>query len=115
MSFDPQGLKDLFAGDEEIFNELREDFFQAYREMIDDVLVAASEEDAKKLEISAHTLKGVLSTFCSEAAREQAFSLEKMGKGGILTNARAESDQLATLVEELVADLKKFDINKKVA
>ena len=66
---------------------------------------AIAEEDAKTLEITAHTLKGLTGTFKAKYAREIAIDIEKMAKKAKLQESLASIDELEQALQDLQADL----------
>jgi HPt (histidine-containing phosphotransfer) domain-containing protein len=67
--------------------------------LLADIHAALCHGDAKKLQISAHTLKGSASTFSSSATYAAANVLEEMGRhGGIIGGAAAASHLETTLL-----------------
>jgi two-component system sensor histidine kinase/response regulator len=78
------------------------------RSLISEVRQAAASGDAPALGRSAHTLKGMISNFCSPATQASAFEVEKMGKTGDLSSAPAAVDSLAAQLDALIAELNSF-------
>ena len=61
--------------------------------------------DAASVGRAAHTLKGMISNFCSSSTHAAAFQVEQIGKSGDLTSApqavKTLEDQLKALTTEL--------------
>ena len=115
MHFEKEALAEMFAGDEEIYIEIRQDFFDSYQQMMSEIKAAVESSDANQLQITAHTFKGVLSTFCATRAKDLAFELEKMGKEGSLDKVRETFTKLSEEVPNLIDELKEFDITAYAA
>lgn len=109
MLFNDKNLVAMFHGDEDIFLEIKADFIRTYQEMVDRIKDAAKENDADELQISAHTLKGVLSTFCAEPIKELAFELETMGREKVTTGALEKTLVLEVQMNQLIKELENFD------
>lgn len=115
MKFNQENLVAMFDGDEDIFVEIRDDFVSTYPEMVEAVVEAAKNQDHEKLHISAHTMKGVLATFCADELREVAFEIEMMGKDNNLARSVERAEFLAKEIEALIEELKSFDTTKMAA
>lgn len=102
-------LLDRVGGDEELLREIADIFLSEYPALIEDIRSAISEKDARKLEHSAHTLKGSVANFGAEEATRAAFELEKLGRGASLDDApaalRVLEVQFGLLKPELAAIL----------
>lgn len=80
MLVNEKELKVHFDGDEELIGELIEIFESSYPNKLIEVKEALSSKDYGKLELHAHTLKGMIVNFFSKDLKEAAFYLEKMGR-----------------------------------
>lgn len=80
-------LLDRVGGDEELLREIADIFLSEYPALIEEIRSAISERDARKLERSAHTLKGSVANFGAEEATQAAFELEKLGRVACLDQA----------------------------
>lgn len=109
MLFNSQSLVAMFSGDEDIFLEIKADFIRTYADLVEKVRIAVDKNDAEELHISAHTLKGVLSTFCADEVKELAFELECMGREKAIEGANKKVLVLQEKVYELIKELEKFD------
>lgn len=112
MNFDENELNMMFGDDPEIFQEIFGDFVDSYKQMLEEVEVAINDKNADGLQISAHTLKGVLATFCSTIAKDHAFELEEMGRDGRFDGCEEKYAVLSKEVEALINDLKSFSFNQ---
>ncbi|OIQ16158.1 MAG: hypothetical protein BM556_15985 [Bacteriovorax sp. MedPE-SWde] len=112
MTFDENELNMMFGDDPEIYEEIFSDFADTYKEMLEAVSVAVNDKNAEALQISAHTLKGVLATFCSTTAKDISFKLEEMGKDSIFDGVDELYSSLEKEVEALINELKSFSFKK---
>ena len=64
--------------------------------------------DAPAVGRTAHTLKGMISNFCSPAVQSFALDVEKAGKAGDLAAAAAASAKLEPELEALTVELVAF-------
>ena len=69
---------------------------------------SAGAGDAPALARSAHTLKGMLSNFCSPDATASALAVEQIGRAGDLSGVAPALDSLETRMAALIADLTDF-------
>jgi protein-histidine pros-kinase len=76
--------------------------------LIGEIRQSVAGGDAAAVGRAAHSLKGMISNFCSPAAHASAFAIEKLGKTGDLSSAPQAIKALEDQVELLTADLKKF-------
>ena len=106
--FDPGTLLARLGGDEELMREVIAMFIADARGMVDAVRKASSQGDAKKIEGSAHTLKGCLGELCAATAQGLARDLELAGREGRPADAAARFDALEAAVTELLAALEAF-------
>jgi len=112
MKFDEKELNMMFGDDPEIFHEIFGDFEDTYKQMLQEVETAINDKNADGLQISAHTLKGVLATFCSTVAKDIAFELEEQGRDGNFDGVEEKYTSMATEVAELISQLKTFSFNQ---
>ncbi len=88
------------GGDMDLLREIAGLCLEEYPKLLVEVRAAISAQNAKALEHSAHTLKGVVSNFAAENARKAALALELIGRNGNLADSPAA---LVTLESELAA------------
>lgn len=112
MSFNGNELNLMFSDDQDIFVEIYGDFKNSLPDMINEIKVAIEQKNPQELQISAHTLKGVLSTFCAIESKEIAFELECMGRDASFNNAENKLNELESLVKILLSDLDNFSFVK---
>ena len=95
----------LFAnvdGDRELMVEVVGLFAEECPRLLSEIRDAIARSDAETLERAAHTLKGLMSTFGADAAREAALRLETMGRNDDLTEADEACAALQQHAEGLV-------------
>ncbi|EQC45311.1 Hpt domain-containing protein [Bacteriovorax sp. Seq25_V] len=112
MEFDSKELTMMFGDDQEIFFEIFGDFEQSLDEMLGEISSAIEAKNAEALQISAHTFKGVLSTFCALESKELAFELEQMGRAGSFDGAVEKFEKLKEYSVKLIASLKSFQFSQ---
>lgn len=106
--FDPVVILDRVGGDEELLREITEIFLSEYPELLQEIRDAIRAQDPRRLEHSAHTLKGSVSNFGAAAATEAAFQLEAMGRRGDLHDAHEALRALELHFAALAPVLEKF-------
>jgi two-component system, sensor histidine kinase and response regulator len=104
------GLDHQFAlsrvgGDEELLKEIATIFLEDYPNSIQEIRAAIAASDAKRLETSAHTLKGSVSNFGARSAVASALLLEQMGRAGQMQQCAEALEALEQALVELRADL----------
>ena len=113
----PESATDLFNsaealarvdGDAELMANLIEIFFVESGPMMEAIRAAVASRDTGKLEKSAHRLKGSVSVFGARTVSATAFELEKMGRGGDLTNVAEFLEQLEQQITSLQPALRQF-------
>lgn len=112
MKFDANELDLMFGDDPEIFEEIFADFKDTYGEMLTGIESAIQSKNSGDLEITAHTLKGVLATFCSVSAKEIAYELENSGKNSNFEGCEEKFTLLKSEVGALVSDLSNHSFSK---
>ena len=78
------------------------------RALMVELKTAVASGDAPSIGRTAHTLKGMVSNFCSPAVQTLAFDVEKAGKTGDGTGAAAASAKLEPELEALIVELVAF-------
>jgi len=107
-ALDWEGALRTTGGDKELLREIMTAFLDEGPKLITDLQKASDEGDAARLRRAAHTLKGSMTYFCAERARDLAYQLESMGKNGELANTSETATQLAAEIKKLVGELEKF-------
>jgi len=93
------------GGDVDLLKEVVELFLDDYPSTFEKIKGAVTSRDATALEHHAHSLKGSVSTFGANRAFEAAFTLEKQGRSGDLTDAPDGLLQLEQALEALRPEL----------
>ena len=86
----------LAASDQYVMGIIARMFLEGCPAYVAQVRAAVEAGDAKALQFSAHTLKGLLANFSAAPAREEAETLEFLGKSGELAQASAHLARLET-------------------
>lgn len=107
-SFDSEAVLVHVDQDRTLLRELSELLFEDAPRILDRIREAIGDEDADGLWQSAHALKGAVSNFAAEDARELALRLEQLGRLGDLQGAARGVDALAEAVDRLFVDLRAF-------
>jgi two-component system, sensor histidine kinase and response regulator len=110
-----QALVDLDAtlerlgGDRELLENVVQMFLEECPSLIANLRSAVSAGDAKSLELTGHTLRGLVANFGAASVCDLAFKLELMGKEGnlaesesVLTTLEAELQTVIASVTELI-------------
>ena len=102
------GLLKSFENDHDLFGELVDIFINDYPQMLDTLRNTLKSSDAKTLTRTAHSLKGMLRNFQAENAADTAYTLEQMGRNGILADADQIVDSLADQLEQVAQKLQQL-------
>ena len=78
------------------------------RKLMAEIRRAADSADAAAVGRAAHTLKGMISNFCSPGTHTHALAVERMGREQDLTAAPPALDALETSLDALIEDLNDF-------
>ena len=78
------------------------------RALMVELRTAVASGDAPAIGRTAHTLKGMISNFCSPAVQTLALDVEKAGKAGDGAGAAAASAKLEPGLETLIVELVAF-------
>jgi HPt (histidine-containing phosphotransfer) domain-containing protein len=78
------------------------------RALMKEIRLAAESGDGPALGRAGHTIKGMISNFCSPATHATALEVETIGKGGDLSVAAAAVQKLNAQLEELIVGLTEF-------
>ena len=77
--------------------------------LIEQIRAAIADHDHRALEVPAHRLKGLLARYAFHDASGLAYDLEQVGKQkNISDEAASKADQLAEMVNRLVAAIKNY-------
>lgn len=105
---DEAGLLEQFGGDMELLGEVIGVFLEDHVNQVTEIRSAIDAGDAPRLGRAAHALKGSVSNFGAESARNVAFELEQMGTGNDLANVVDARDRLEAELAALVAELEEI-------
>ncbi|MFT6071183.1 MAG: signal transduction histidine kinase/CheY-like chemotaxis protein [Bacteriovoracaceae bacterium] len=115
MVFEPNLFVENFGNDQEIIFFLIDQFRENSPKLIEDIENAIQTKNYKKLESSAHSIKGALSNFFTHNLREQAVQLEKCAAKKDLKKAAEIFLDLKIQVDILQIELDDCFKNKKAA
>ena len=87
MSLNRSVALERVGGDEDLLREIAGLFLEDYPNLMTQIQQAVGNSDALALERAAHSLKGSLSNFGSDAAYQAAFDLEQLGRFKTLDKA----------------------------
>jgi len=76
--------------------------------LVEEIRRSAAAGDAPGVARAAHTLKGMISNFCSPAAHASAIAVERIGKDGDLAVLPDLLDALEDRLNTLIVDLTGF-------
>ena len=93
------------GGDEELLKEVAAIFLDEYPTLLTEIGAAIQAQNADKMERAAHSLKGSVSNFGSDAAWQAAYEMEKMGRANDLTNAELAYARLVQVMEAIHPEL----------
>ena len=93
------------GGDLQLLQEIAQLFLEDSARMLSEIRSAVQERHAQHLDRSAHTLKGCVSSFGAQRLYEAALTMERMGRGGDLSNVDVSFRLLESEIHRLEADL----------
>ena len=93
------------GGDEELLKEVAALFLDEYPTLIAEIKTAIESKNAHQLEHAAHSLKGSVSNFGSDAAWQASYEMEKMGRANELANSEAAFTHLVRVMEAIRPEL----------
>ncbi|MFQ5631976.1 MAG: Hpt domain-containing protein [bacterium] len=108
QAVDPEEVLDRVDGDLEFLQELAELFFDSSEELLEELQSAIASGDTVSVGTAAHTLKGAVGNFGAMRAFNLALELEKMGKNGMLDQAKAVSANLEAELQEVKTQIQKI-------
>ena len=106
--FDEKELLDRIDHDWEFLAETVQMLSTDGRALMAEVRRASDAGDAAALGRAAHTLKGMISNFCSPTTQASASAVEKMGKDGDLSSSPGAVTVLETDLNALIVALNDF-------
>lgn len=89
------------GGDRELLAEMAAIFIETLSGQLGELRNALAARDAPKLRLLAHSMKGCVSTFAAEAARQAALALEECARIGDFDSAPTALAQLQDRLGEL--------------
>jgi HPt (histidine-containing phosphotransfer) domain-containing protein len=89
------------GGDEDLLREIAGLFLEEYPSLLAEIHAAIVAGDARRLERSAHTLKGSVANFGAEMAQQAALRLEQIGRSERLAEAPDAYADLTDIMEQL--------------
>lgn len=98
-----------YEGDCDLVMDLVEVFEETYTETMQDLERACNEKKFQEIEVSAHTLKGMISNFFANAIREKAALLEKMGQAHRIDNAQEIVTEIKELIPLMLNEIKTIE------
>ncbi len=93
------------GGDEDLLREIAGLFLEDYPSLISKIQQAIAESDAHNLERAAHSLKGSIANFGSEAAYQASFDLEQIGRSKNLAGAHEAYARLMEVMNTVCPEL----------
>lgn len=105
-TFDQVRFFENFNQMEDLALEIINDFILSLPSKLSDIKNAIASNNVEALELSAHSLKGSLSSFYAEPSALFAWQLEQLGKGKSIESAKSILAKLENEVEKLVIDLR---------
>ncbi len=107
-AFDSKEFLERMGGDWDLINEMVEWFDGNIEQMLKDIQTAIDKQDASALNMSAHSLKGVLGEFAAKKGHGLAYDLEMMGKKENLQEAPEKFEALKNEVGKVKEQLLDF-------
>lgn len=104
-SFDKSSFLLNFSGIEDVAQNAIENFLATLPELQNSVFKSIQSKNSSELELTAHTLKGVVSNFYAEPSRLLALKLEILGKQNNLSEANYIYSMLTIELSRLSEDL----------
>jgi two-component system sensor histidine kinase/response regulator len=98
---DRVALLDRVGGDEDLLREITSIFLSEYPSLLLEIRTALGEQDAKRLERAAHSLKGSVANFGAPGATQASLRLEILGREGTLEEAARAMDDLLSQFQQL--------------
>jgi two-component system, sensor histidine kinase and response regulator len=103
--YDPTVMLERIGGDMCLFAELVALFLEDYPPLLDEMNLAIAANDASRLKLAAHTLRGAIGNFTVDSPYDLAKQLESMGQTNNLRDARATLRSLTDGIDQLAIAL----------
>ena len=97
---DFEQIKIHFGDDKLLIEQLVEVFKDTYAEVLDGLKIAVNEQSMGKIELHAHTLKGMVANLFCQKIADKCFELETRGRAESLLGDEVE---VTNKIEELIA------------
>jgi HPt (histidine-containing phosphotransfer) domain-containing protein len=107
-TFNRDELLDRVDNDDDFLRETVEMLTSDGPDLLEDVRSAAAAGDAAAVARAAHTLKGMVSNFCSSDTQAAALAVEEIGRNGDLAPLPAALNTLQARLHSLIAELNEF-------
>jgi HPt (histidine-containing phosphotransfer) domain-containing protein len=107
-TFDEAALLERVDGDVGFLDETVQMLEVDGQSLMRDVRAALAAGNAPAVGRTAHTLKGMISNFCSPTAQAAALAVEQAGKAGDLATAARAADALEQQLQDLIGELVQF-------
>ncbi len=101
-------LKEIMDDDMELIQDCFNDFVQDWPSLYVQIKGAVLDKDGKKLNESAHKIKGTLRYLASDAAADAAYALESAGKDNDLDGVDKKLETLKDECQKVVEYINKF-------
>lgn len=98
------------GGDEELLREIAVLFLEDCPSLMTKIDQAVAANDAPNLERAAHSLKGSVANFGSDAAYQAAFDLEQIGRFKNLEHVQEAHARLISVMREVCPELEALSL-----
>lgn len=105
LPFNQEFVERHFDGDWDYFQEVAKIFLGAYSRLLKDIRDAISIQDAARICLTAHSIKGTLANFGDGLALETATALEDRSRSGDTSQSEEKFQILEREVKHLVGML----------
>ena len=103
--FDPTVMLERIGGDRGLFVELVDIFREDYPPLLEEIRQAIADNDADRLRLAAHTLRGAIGNFTIASPYDLAKRLESEAKINDLSDTQETLCSLTDGIERLVIEL----------
>lgn len=106
-TYDYDATLERLGGDAELFVDLVRFFLEDAEMLLAKMEQGLASKDARAVEISAHSLKGLCSNFDARRAVAAAYAIEESARAGKLADAPQSCAEFKTAVADLTAALRR--------
>jgi HPt (histidine-containing phosphotransfer) domain-containing protein len=106
-AYDYEGTLERLGGDVELFGDLVRFFLDDAAELLGRLEAGLAAKDARIVELSAHSLKGLCSNFGARRAVASAYAIEECARAGKLADAPESCAQFKEAVAQLIDALRR--------